>query len=88
MTKSQLKYSNIELNQSDSLLFIKEFKNTNSIKNFDLSLIEIGANGCIPCRRMDTVLVEIKEIYGDEININFYNVSNKDGKKAAKYFGI
>lgn len=87
-TKYQLRHSKIELKQSDSLLFIEQFINKNDTKAFKLSLIEIGANGCIPCRKMDTVLYEIAEIYKERVNIRFYNVTNNEGKKAAKYFGV
>jgi len=87
-TKYQLRYSKIELKQSDSLLFVVQFINKSNTKAFELSLIEIGANGCIPCKKMDTVLYEIAEIYKERVNIRFYNVTNNKGKKAAKYFGV
>ena len=88
LTRFQLQHANIELTQSDSLLFMKQFDNTNKKRKFKLSLIEIGANGCIPCRKMDTVLLEINKVYGDHVNIQFFNVTKEKGKKASKYFNI
>ena len=88
LTKYQLQHANINLTESDSLLFLRQFDNTNKNRKFKLSFVEIGANGCIPCRKMDTVLFEINKIYGDQINIQFFNVTEKTGKKASKYFNI
>ena len=88
LTKYQLSHSNIELTQSDSSLFMKQFTQINTNEVFEFTLIEFGANACVPCRKMDTVLVEIKEIYGNKINIHFLNVREEKGKKAAKYFGV
>lgn len=88
IAKYQLLNSNVELNYSDTLAFMQGYNNSHSNRDFELSLIELGANGCIPCRKMDTVLVEIKEIYKEKLNIQIFNITKDDGKKAAKYFEL
>jgi len=88
VTNYHLRNNNIVVSQSDSIRFFKQFNNSSNNNNFDLSLVELGGFGCKPCIRMDTVLMEIKNIYKERVNIKVYRVTDKENRKIAKYFGI
>jgi thiol:disulfide interchange protein len=51
-------------------------------------MLDIGAKGCIQCKKMEKVLSELEEIYKSEVHINFYNVTKPDGKKIADLFDV
>lgn len=84
----QLRNNNTIVNKSDSSLFFNKFNNSLNNYNFELSLVQLGGVGCKPCMKMDTVLVDIKTIYSEKINIKTYKVTNEKGKVIAKYFGV
>ncbi len=88
VTNYHLRHNNIEVTQNDSIRFFKQFKNTDNPAEFQLSLIELGGFGCKPCMQMDTVLLELKSIYGNKVKIETYRVTDKTGRKIAKYFGV
>ena len=88
LVKTQLQYSNVVYSKIDSIQFFDQFKNKDGNKKFQVSLLEIGGVGCKPCRKMDTVLVQLKDVYKENLNIHVSRVTDKDGKKIAKYLGV
>jgi len=88
ITNYKLRNSDITVNQSDSLVYMRQFTNTNNSKPFKISFVELGGYGCKACMRMDTVLAKIKTIYNDKINIQVVRVTDKENRKIAKYFGV
>jgi thioredoxin 1 len=48
------------------------------------TMVELGSKTCIPCRRMEKVMDELRDKYGDRIEIVFYNVK-EDIEIARKY---
>ena len=51
---------------------------------FKVTLLEIGANACIPCRKMQPIIKEIAEQFPDDVQVVFYDVW-KDPSPARKY---
>ena len=88
VTKYNLNNNGVVISQTDSLKYLAQFNNSNKAKIFQISLIELGGKGCKPCMKMDTVLSEIKEEYKEKINIKIVRVTDDNGKKVAKYFGV
>ncbi|RLD66858.1 MAG: hypothetical protein DRI84_03855 [Bacteroidetes bacterium] len=84
----QLQHSDIVLVKTDSTQYFEQFKNTENLQKIKLSLFEFGGQGCKPCMRMDTVLTEIKSIYGDALNLKIVRVTSRENRKIAKYFGV
>lgn len=39
-----------------------------------VTFIELGSVNCVPCKMMQPVMKEIEEIYGDKIEVIFYDV--------------
>jgi thioredoxin 1 len=88
ITNYKLRNSDIEINQTDSAKFLAQFHNTDKSKDFELSLIEFGGYGCKPCMKMDTVLADLGKKYGEKLNIKIIRVTEKEGRKTAKYFSV
>ncbi len=88
VTNYELRNNDIIVYQTDSAKFFMQFDNSENTKEFELSLIELGGEGCKPCIRMDTVLLELGQIYKSKVNIRTFRVTNEKGKTIAKYFGI
>jgi len=51
---------------------------------FKVTLLEIGANACIPCRKMQPIIKEIAELFPNDVQVVFYDVW-KDPTPANKY---
>lgn len=81
-----LNFNRVELTHSDSLSYMKKFDVRNT--DFKLSLIELGGQGCKPCKKMEAELSTIKDIFEDNINLRIINVTKGEDKKVASYFGI
>ncbi|MCU4177446.1 thioredoxin family protein [Carboxylicivirga sp. N1Y90] len=56
--------------------------------NYQITFLEFGAKGCSACKRMETVMEEIKHKYPDEVNVIFRNVLIEDNLRLMKYYGI
>lgn len=55
-------------------------------KEYKVTFIELGSVRCIPCRKMQKVMDQIEEAYGDQVKIIFYDVWTDEGKPfGAKY---
>lgn len=74
------------LHISDSLNNIYNY--TKYKGSFELTFLEFGSVGCIECKKMEKVLLEIKTNYKGKVNVVFYNARNKETKKFFKHFGI
>ncbi len=51
---------------------------------FKVTFIELGADKCIPCRRMQPIMKEIAEEFAGQVQVVFYDVW-KDPRPARKY---
>jgi len=50
------------------------------------SMVEFGATGCIPCDRMQPILVKLRKKYPDRLNVVFVNV--RENQILGARFGI
>lgn len=55
---------------------------------YKITFFEFGATGCSACKRMETVMEEIREKYPQKINVIFLNVLLPESQVMMKYFGI
>ena len=53
-------------------------------KTESIKMIELGADDCIPCQKMQPVLKSLDERYGDNLIVEFIDVY-KEYEKAAPY---
>ena len=68
-TNYELRHSKVTITTSDSIRFFTQFIHKDGEKPYRLSLIELGGRGCKPCRRMDSVLVDIRKYYKDRLHV-------------------
>lgn len=57
-------------------------------KKYVVTFIELGSVRCIPCQQMQPVMKSIKEKYGKQVNVIFYDVWTPEGNPFAKQYGI
>ena len=70
-------------NQKDSKTAKQEENKTASIK---VTFIELGSVRCIPCKKMQPIMEEIKKEYEGQVKVIFYDVWTPEGRPyAAKY---
>ena len=53
-----------------------------------VTFIELGSVNCIPCMKMQVVMREIEQEYGDQVAIVFYDVWTDAGKPYAQQYRI
>lgn len=63
------------------------FSQTKEIKP-KVTFIELGSVNCIPCKQMQPIMKSIKEKYGDQVKVIFYDVWKPDQKVYAQKYGI
>jgi len=81
-----LNFNKVELTHSDSTMYMKQFNVSDT--DYKLSLIELGGQGCKPCKKMEAELLIVKDEFGDDLNLRLINVTKGEDRKAASYFGI
>lgn len=84
VTKYQLSHNSITLNGSDSAKFKKDYSRSVA----SLTVLEFGGYGCKPCRRMDTVINNVRKKFGNKVVFKNYKVTDPANKKAAKFYNI
>lgn len=72
-------------NQKDSKKAKKEEKNASSIK---VTFIELGSVRCIPCKKMQPIIEEIKKEYKGQVKVVFYDVRTPEGRPFAYKYKI
>jgi len=57
-------------------------------KKYEVTFIELGSVRCIPCQQMQSVMKSIKEKYGKQVNVIFYDVWTPEGKPFGQQYNI
>jgi len=63
----------------------KEEKNAGDIK---VTFIELGSVRCIPCKKMQPIMEQIKKEYKGQVQVIFYDVWTSEGKPYAYKYKI
>jgi thioredoxin 1 len=71
--------------QKDSKTTKQEEKKADSIK---VTFIELGSVRCIPCKKMQPIMEEIKKEYAGQVKVIFYDVWTPEGKPYAYKYKI
>lgn len=56
--------------------------------NYKITFLEFGATGCVACRKMESVMEEVKQIYSNKVNVVFLNILKPENQILMKYYGI
>ena len=78
----------VEIVNSVSTYVDSLFNYQKNNSDFHVTLLEFGSTGCVACKRMEAVLVEINEKYPTTVNVIFLNVTLPENQNLMKYFGI
>lgn len=53
-----------------------------------VTFVELGSVRCIPCKKMQPIMKEIEEEYGDQVKVIFYDVRTPEGRPYAYQYRI
>ena len=56
--------------------------------SYKVTFIELGSVKCIPCQQMQVVIKSIREKYGKQVKVIFYDVWTPEGKPFATQYNI
>ncbi len=56
--------------------------------NYLVTFVELGSVRCIPCKKMQPIMKEIEEKYGDQVKVVFHDVWTSEGKPFAYKYKI
>lgn len=57
-------------------------------KKYEITFIELGSVGCIPCRMMQPVMERLEKDFAGKVRVVFYDVWTKEGRPYAAQYGI
>jgi thiol-disulfide isomerase/thioredoxin len=55
---------------------------------YEMTFLEFGATGCVACRKMESVMEEVKLKYPNKVNVVFLNILKPENQTLMKYYGI
>ena len=55
---------------------------------YEITFLEFGATGCSACKRMESVMDEVREKYPDKVNVIFLNILKPECQVLMKYYGV
>jgi thiol-disulfide isomerase/thioredoxin len=84
MMKSQV---SPEINQSGLALVDSLYNYSGNGLAYKITFLEFGAN-CPACKRMESVMDEIRQKYPETVNVVFLNVLLPENQNLIKYFGV
>ena len=76
-----------EINQSGSALVDSLYNYSRNRSIYKVTFLEFGAN-CPACKRMESVMDEIRLKYPETVNVVFRNVIKPENQNLMKYFGV
>lgn len=88
VTNYMLRHNKAVVVPNDSIRFFSQFDYADKQTNYELTVVELGGNGCKPCLKMDTVLKKLSDIYNNKVKIITYKLVDDSSMVIAKYFGV
>ena len=55
---------------------------------YQITFLEFGSTGCPACKRMESVMDEVRVKYPEKINVVFLNILKTENQLLMKYYGI
>lgn len=74
--------------ESDSTAAEVDSVETEEEPKIKVTFVELGSVGCIPCDKMQPIMKEITEEYGDQVEVIFYDVRKHKNKKYAQEYRV
>jgi thioredoxin 1 len=77
-----------ELTSSGEALVDSLYNYSKNGAEFEITFLEFGATGCSACKRMESVLEEVRSKYPNRVNVVFMNIMKPESQILMKYYGI
>jgi len=77
-----------ELTSSGEALVDSLYNHSKSGAVFEITFLEFGSTGCSACKRMESVLEEVRTKYPNRVNVVFMNIMKPESQVFMKYYGI
>lgn len=78
--------------QEETTTTSRESANLDNTKHpeagYKVTFIELGSVKCIPCMKMQIIMEEIEQEFGDQVKIVFYDVWTPNGRPYASQYAI
>jgi len=87
LSKMMKAQAGIEIIKSGSAYVNSTFNYTKNGLSYQVTFLEFGAN-CPACKRMESVMEEIRTKYPQTVNVVFLNVLKPENQILMKFFGI
>lgn len=88
-TTSAIKYNMDVTTETRAGQFIDSAYNyTGNRQNYRLTFLEFGSTNCSACKRMESVMKEIKLKHTGIVKVEFHHVQSRDNEFLLKYYGI
>lgn len=63
-------------------------RESRSDKKYEITFVELGSVGCIPCRMMQPVMERLENDFAGKVRVVFYDVWTREGEPYAKQYRI
>ncbi|RJQ39335.1 MAG: thioredoxin [Nitrospiraceae bacterium] len=63
-------------------------KESSSGKQYEITFIELGSEGCLPCRMMQPVMERVGKDFAGNVRVVYYDVRTKEGKPYAEKYRV
>ena len=77
-----------EIQNSESAFVDSAYNYSKNGLNYKVTFLEFGAKGCSACKRMETIMSEIRAKYPNRVNVVFVNILLPENQRLMKYYGI
>ena len=77
-----------EIQKSESAFVDSAYNYIKNGLSYEVTFLEFGAKGCSACKRMESVMNDIRAKYPNRVNVVFLNVMLPENQRLMKYFGV
>jgi thioredoxin 1 len=77
-----------EVQKSESAFVDSAYNYTKNGFSYKVTFLEFGSKGCSACKRMESVMSEIRTQYPNRVNVVFVNIMLPENQRLMKYYGI
>jgi thiol-disulfide isomerase/thioredoxin len=77
-----------EIQNSESAFIDSAYNYAKNGLKYEVTFLEFGAKGCSACKRMESVMSEIRTQYPNRVNVVFVNIMIPENQPLMKYYGI
>ncbi|MCD6366349.1 MAG: thioredoxin family protein [Bacteroidales bacterium] len=88
LSNTMIKNAAPEIINSGDVLIDSLFNYSTNGDKYEITFLEFGAKGCSACRKMETVMEEVREMYPNKVNVIFLNILLPESQTLMKYYGI